>query len=48
MWNKRESKLVEDGPEAITLGGCLHTRPLGVQTCRGMPLMVKLVQGGIQ
>ena len=29
MWNERERKLVSDGPEALTLGGCLHTRPLG-------------------
>jgi formamidase len=29
IWNKRESALVEAGPEATTLGGVLHTRPLG-------------------
>lgn len=29
IWNKREAALVEAGPEATTLGGVLHTRPLG-------------------
>jgi hypothetical protein len=29
IWNKREGALVEAGPEATTLGGVLHTRPLG-------------------
>ncbi len=29
IWNERERKLVSDGPEALTLGGCLHTRPMG-------------------
>lgn len=29
IWNKRERELVEAGPEATTLGGVLHTRPLG-------------------
>lgn len=29
IWNERERKLVADGPEALTLGGCLHTRPMG-------------------
>eukprot|EP00775_Hariotina_reticulata_P010055 gene10055-10211_t len=28
IWNKRETALVEAGPEATTLGGVLHTRPL--------------------
>ena len=28
IWNKRERGLVEAGPEATTLGGVLHTRPL--------------------
>lgn len=28
IWNKRESELVEAGPDAITLGKHLHTRPL--------------------
>ena len=30
IWNEREGKLVEDGDKAITLGGVLHTRPLGM------------------
>ncbi|KIY94358.1 formamidase [Monoraphidium neglectum] len=30
IWNEREGALVEAGPEATTLGGILHTRPLGV------------------
>lgn len=30
IWNERERKLVADGPEALTLGGCLHTRPMGM------------------
>ncbi len=30
IWNDRERKLVEDGEKAITLGGVLHTRPLGM------------------
>lgn len=29
IWNKREAELVEAGPEGTTLGGVLHTRPLG-------------------
>lgn len=29
IWNDREGALVENGPEALTLGGHLHTRPLG-------------------
>lgn len=29
IWNQREAALVEAGPEATTLGGVLHTRPLG-------------------
>uniref|UniRef100_A0A7S1XAR8 Formamidase n=1 Tax=Compsopogon caeruleus TaxID=31354 RepID=A0A7S1XAR8_9RHOD len=28
IWNKRESDLVENGPDALTLGQHLHTRPL--------------------
>jgi len=28
IWNTREKKLVSDGPDAVTLGGVLHTRPL--------------------
>ncbi|KAJ7544559.1 hypothetical protein O6H91_09G082800 [Diphasiastrum complanatum] len=28
IWNSRERKLVEDGENATTLGGILHTRPL--------------------
>ncbi len=30
IWNEREGKLVEDGPDAVTLGGVLHTRPLAL------------------
>lgn len=30
IWNERERRLVEEGPEALTLGGCLHTRPLAL------------------
>ena len=30
IWNDREHKLVEDGDKAITLGGVLATRPLGM------------------
>jgi len=30
IWNEREGKLVEDGPDKITLGGVLHTRPLAL------------------
>ncbi len=30
IWNDRERKLVEDGEKAVTLGGVLHTRPLGM------------------
>lgn len=29
IWNEREKKLVDDGEKNITLGGVLHTRPLG-------------------
>ena len=29
IWNEREKKLVDDGEKAVTLGGILHTRPLG-------------------
>lgn len=29
IWNEREDALVAAGPEATTLGGVLHTRPLG-------------------
>jgi hypothetical protein len=29
IWNEREGALVEAGPEGTTLGGVLHTRPLG-------------------
>jgi hypothetical protein len=29
IWNDREAALVEAGPEGTTLGGVLHTRPLG-------------------
>jgi len=29
IWNEREAALVEAGPEGTTLGGVLHTRPLG-------------------
>ncbi len=32
-WNDRERKLVEDGDKAVTLGGVLHTRPLGRTCC---------------
>jgi hypothetical protein len=32
MWNAREAELVEAGPEGTTLGGVLHTRPLGEGT----------------
>lgn len=28
IWNKREKELVDNGPDAITLGKHLHTRPL--------------------
>ena len=30
IWNEREGKLVKDGPDAVTLGGVLHTRPLAL------------------
>lgn len=30
IWNKREKELVENGPDAITLGKHLHTRPLAL------------------
>ena len=30
IWNEREGKLVKEGPDAITLGGVLHTRPLAL------------------
>ena len=33
IWNDRERKLVEDGDKAVTLGGVLHTRPLGMYCC---------------
>ena len=29
IWNEREGALVDAGESAITLGSCLHTRPLG-------------------
>ncbi len=29
IWNEREKGLVDAGPDALTLGSCLHTRPLG-------------------
>ncbi len=29
IWNTRESSLVEAGENSLTLGGILHTRPLG-------------------
>lgn len=29
IWNAREAALVEAGPGGTTLGGVLHTRPLG-------------------
>lgn len=29
IWNTRERGLEEDGPDAVTLGAVLHTRPLG-------------------
>ena len=29
IWNERERNLVSDGPDKLTLGSCLHTRPLG-------------------
>ena len=29
IWNTREAALVEAGPKGTTLGGVLHTRPLG-------------------
>jgi hypothetical protein len=42
IWNSREGALVKDGPEGTTLGGVLHTRPLGrlslatdMQSCLG-------------
>jgi hypothetical protein len=30
IWNEREAKLVADGPNALTLGAHLHTRPLAL------------------
>jgi hypothetical protein len=33
IWNSREGALVKDGPEGTTLGGVLHTRPLGGWMC---------------
>lgn len=33
IWNTREGSLVKDGPEGTTLGGVLHTRPLGKCCC---------------
>lgn len=30
IWNERETALVDAGENAITLGSCLHTRPLGM------------------
>ena len=35
IWNEREKKLVDDGDKAITLGGVLHTRPLGTRPLMG-------------
>lgn len=29
IWNEREGALVKGGAESVTLGGVLHTRPLG-------------------
>ena len=38
IWNERERKLVSDGPDALTLGGCLHTRPMGMLVpCSSLP-----------
>lgn len=31
IWNEREIGLEKAGPEALTLGSVLHTRPLGVR-----------------
>ena len=44
IWNDRERKLVEDGPDALTLGGVLHTRPLGrhSQPCFQQALICRL------
>ena len=30
IWNEREGQLVKDGPDSVTLGGVLHTRPLAL------------------
>ncbi len=30
IWNEREGALVAAGPDALTLGGILHTRPLAL------------------
>ena len=34
IWNEREGALVDAGESAITLGSCLHTRPLGASEMR--------------
>lgn len=39
IWNDRERKLVEEGPEGTTLGGILHTRPLGRPVCSSLALL---------
>lgn len=37
IWNEREKKLVDDGEKAVTLGGILHTRPLGRSLFPSLP-----------
>ena len=37
IWNEREGALVAAGPGGTTLGGVLHTRPLGeLQRCAAL------------
>lgn len=46
IWNDRERKLVEDGEKAVTLGGVLHTRPLGMsQTAHPILMCCELCFG---
>ena len=42
IWNKRERKLENNGPEKITLGSHLHTRPLACTPLKKGALLGKI------
>jgi formamidase len=45
IWNQREGELVANGPDALTLGGVLHTRPLALLPEPKGALLGKLQKG---